>query len=51
MKMYLIIYDVDYDEEVMEALSICRVTGYTKWNRVLGKGERSDPKLDDAVWP
>ena len=51
MKMFLIIYDVDFDEDVMETLSTCCVTGYTKWSRVLGKGERADPKLDDAVWP
>ncbi len=51
MKMFFLIYDVDFDKEVMETLSTCCVTGYTKWGRVLGKGERSDPKLDDAVWP
>ncbi len=51
MKMFLIIYDVDFDEDVMEVLSTCCIAGFTKWGRVLGKGERSDPKLDDAVWP
>ena len=51
MKMLFMIYDVDFDEDVMETLSTCCVTGYTKWTRVLGKGERSDPKLDEAVWP
>jgi len=51
MKMYLIIYDAGFDEDVMETLSTCCVTGYTKWTRVLGKGERSAPKMDDAVWP
>jgi len=51
MKILLIIYDVDFDEDVMEAISACPVTGYTKWDRVLGKGAQSDPKLDDAVWP
>lgn len=51
MKMFLMIYDVDFDEDVMEILSACCITGYTKWDRVLGKGERSIPKLDDAVWP
>ena len=51
MKMLFLIYDVDFDEDVMETLSTCCVAGYTKWSRVLGKGERSDPKLDDAVWP
>ncbi len=51
MKMFLLIYDVDFDEEMMEALTKCSVTGFTKWDRVLGKGVRSDPKMDDAVWP
>jgi len=51
MKMYMIVYDVDHDEDVMETLSHCGDVGYTKWIRVLGKGQHSDPKLDDAVWP
>jgi hypothetical protein len=51
MKMFFLIYDVDFDEEVMETLSICCVAGYTKWDRVIGRGERSEPKFDDAVWP
>ena len=51
MKLLLMIYDADFDEDVMEMLAICCVTGYTKWDRVLGKGKKSDPKLDDAVWP
>jgi len=51
MKLLLIIYDVDFDEDVMETLNHCRVTGYTQWDRVLGKGKNSDPKLDTPVWP
>ncbi len=51
MKLYLIIYDVDFDEDIMEALTKCCVTGFTKWDRVLGKGSHSNPKMDDAVWP
>ena len=51
MKLFLMIYDADFDEDVMEMLTICCVTGYTKWDRVLGKGKKSDSKLDDAVWP
>ncbi|MFN3534543.1 MAG: PG0541 family transporter-associated protein [Desulfatiglandales bacterium] len=49
--MFLIIYDVVFEEEVMEVMAKCCVPGYTKWERVLGKGKRSDPKLDNAVWP
>lgn len=51
MKMFLLIYDVDFDEDVIEILTTCCVAGYTKWDRVMGRGERSDPKMDDAVWP
>ena len=51
MKMLFMVYDVDFDEEVMEVISTCCITCYTKWDRVLGKGGRSDPKLDNPVWP
>ncbi len=51
MKMFMVVYDRDYDEEVMELLTHCCITGFTKWDRVLGKGARSEPKMDDSVWP
>lgn len=51
MKMLLVVYDVDFDEDVMKMLDNLPLAGYTKWDRVLGKGKRSEPKHDDAVWP
>jgi len=51
MKLFLTIYDVTYDEDVMEAVNGCCVTGFTKWDRVCGKGPRSAAKMDTAVWP
>ena len=51
MKMLWLIYDAVYDEDVIETLSTCGVTGFTKWSKVLGQGERSDPRMDDSVWP
>ncbi|MBE3582399.1 MAG: transcriptional regulator [Thermoanaerobacteraceae bacterium] len=51
MKLCLIIYNGDYDEDVMEMLNSLGVTGFTKWDRVLGKGKNSEPRLDDPVWP
>jgi len=51
LKLFLIIYDADFDEDVMDALSRSGVTGYTKWDRVLGKGEKTEPKLDNSIWP
>jgi len=41
----------NHDEDVMEVFASQNVSGYTKWDRVLGKGRMSEPKLDDDVWP
>ena len=51
MKMYMIVYDAGYDEDVINTISSFGITGYTKWTKVLGKGEKSDPKMDDGIWP
>lgn len=51
MDMYWIFYDASFDEDVMETLEQCCVTGFTKWDRVLGKGSHAAPKMDNAVWP
>ena len=51
MKMLLIAYNEAVDEEVMEILDGHGVTGYTKWTKVLGRGEDSGPHLLSHVWP
>lgn len=51
MDMYWVFYDAAYDEDVMETLEGCCVTGFTKWDRVLGKGPHAVPKMDNPVWP
>ena len=51
MKMVMIVYDAGYDDEVREVLDSCEAPGVTIWRRVLGTGKRSDPKMDDSVWP
>ena len=51
MKMYMIVYDAGYDEDVIETLSSFGIAGYTKWTKVLGRGIKSDPKMDDGIWP
>ena len=51
MKLLYITYDVDFDEEITEMLDLLEVTGFTKWDRVLGKGQNSEPRLDTPVWP
>jgi nitrogen regulatory protein PII len=51
MKMVMVVYDAAYDEAVKEALSRCGAPGFTQWKRVLGSGRRSEPKMDNSVWP
>jgi len=49
--MILVIYNQSIDEEVMEVLMDLEIDRYTKWQRVLGKGDVSPPRLDSPVWP
>jgi nitrogen regulatory protein PII len=51
MKMIMAVYNVAVDEDVMEAVTAAGVTCFTKWPRVLGKGKRTGPRLDDHIWP
>ena len=51
MKLVLIAYNEAVDEEVMRILQEVSVESYTKWTKVLGKGERSGPHLMTHVWP
>jgi nitrogen regulatory protein PII len=51
MRMLMVVYDAGFDEEVLETLKKAGIKGYTKWTRVLGDGEKSDPKMDDGIWP
>ncbi len=51
MKLLILVYDAVFEEEVMEALEATGRLGYTQWRRVLGRGERAEPRLDDGVWP
>ncbi|MBW2040247.1 MAG: hypothetical protein JRI46_11795 [Deltaproteobacteria bacterium] len=51
MYMIMMIYNQAIDEEVMELLEGLEIDKYTKWQRVLGKGEVSNPRLDSPIWP
>ncbi len=51
MKMVMIIYNEAIDEEVLEFLQVCCIEHFTKWQKVLGKGQASEPHLDTNVWP
>lgn len=51
MNGLFIIYDVAYDDEVVNILDSINVKGFTKWTKVIGRGANSNPKMDDPVWP
>lgn len=51
MKMVMVVYDAAFDDAVLAALSECGAPGFTQWRRVLGRGQRSEPRMDDSVWP
>jgi hypothetical protein len=51
MKMVLISYYVGIEEELTEILSSLGIEGYTKWERVLGRGKAGGPHLGSHIWP
>lgn len=51
MKMLMVAYDAACDDQVLEILAACDTPGFTRWKRVSGRGRRSDPRMDDSVWP
>lgn len=51
MDMIMIVYNQVIDEEILELLEELGIDRYTKWQRVLGEGEDSNPRLDTPVWP
>jgi hypothetical protein len=51
MKMIMAVYNVAVDEEVLQAVAAAGVCCYTKFPRVVGKGKRTGPRLDDHIWP
>ena len=51
MRMILIAYNEAMDEEVMEVLKANLQAEFTKWTRVLGRGQHSEPRLLTSVWP
>lgn len=51
MKLVMICYNDAIDDEVVELLEQADVKGYTKWTKVLGKGQTSEPHLLSHVWP
>lgn len=51
MKVVMICYNEAVDDEVMELLNDINVVGYTKWRKVLGRGQTSGPHMASHIWP
>lgn len=51
MKLVMICYNEAIDDGVIELLNEANVKSYTKWTKVLGKGEASGPHLLSHIWP
>lgn len=51
MKMILFVYNTPLEKEIMAGLAAAGIHCYTKWEKVLGAGKSSDPRLDTTVWP
>lgn len=51
MKLIMICYNEAIDDEITELLQRADVKGYTKWTKVLGKGQTSEPHLLSHIWP
>lgn len=51
MRLMLLFYDEVFDHEVMEALDRRGRLGFSKWERVQGRGARAEPRMGTGVWP
>lgn len=51
MKMIMAVYNVAVDDDVMEAVQKAGVCCFTKFPRVVGRGKRTGPRLDNHIWP
>ena len=49
--MILVLYNVAIHEELMEKLQPLELSGYTRWERVIGQGKSSGPHLGTHIWP
>ena len=51
MKMFLIVYSREADEDILAAFKSSGITEYTKMQEVRGKGKETEPKLGTHIWP
>ena len=51
MKMLLLVYNISLSGEVIAILDQLKVSCFTQWPRVIGRGVSTGPKFDNDVWP
>jgi hypothetical protein len=51
MKMLLLIYGREADEDILHGLKQAGIAGYTKMEEARGEGTETEPKLGTHVWP
>ena len=51
MKMVVVIYGAESDEDVMAALKAAGIDRYTKLCEARGEGQETQPKLATHIWP
>ena len=51
MKMFLIIYSREADEDIVNTFKNAGIPGYTKMEEVRGEGKETEPKLGTHIWP
>ena len=51
MKLIMIIFDSDKEGVIHDILADKKITGFTTWGPVHGKGKQSDPRMGSQVWP
>lgn len=51
MKLILIVFHSDKEDEIHEILNSKGITGFTTWGPVYGKGGQSAPRMGTQIWP
>jgi len=51
MKMHLLVYGRDVDDEVIAALKKAGIAAYTKMEEACGEGKDTEPRLGTHIWP
>lgn len=51
MKALWIIYDIVLDDQILQMLEETEIVGFTRWQRLSGRGPKSGARMDNYIWP